>query len=74
MKRVKQIKILPGLTVRELVEQMKDSSVLGAGRVGEAASIITEMFSDERFTTFLSIAGPMVPGGLRNLIGDLVSE
>ncbi len=74
MKIVKQIKILPQMRVGELVEQMTGTSVLGAGRIGEAASIITEMFSDEESTNFLSIAGPMVPGGLRNLIGDLASR
>ncbi len=74
MRIVKHLDIAPEMKVAELVTQMKDSAVLGAGRLGEAASIIAEMFSDKDSTNFLSIAGPMVPGGLRKLIGDLVSR
>jgi deoxyhypusine synthase len=31
------------------------------------------MFGDHRYTNMMAVAGPMVPGGLRQLISDLVS-
>jgi len=74
MKEVEQLRIRPHMTVDELVRQMDSCGILGAGRVGLAADILTEMFSDEEYTVFLSLAGPLVPGGLRQVIGDLVDE
>ena len=74
MSTVQQAKILPNMTVSDLVEQMSRCKVLGAGRLSRAASIVAEMFSDEDYTNFLSLAGPMVAGGLRTMIGDLVTR
>ncbi|UCH37374.1 MAG: deoxyhypusine synthase family protein [Candidatus Bathyarchaeota archaeon] len=64
----------PRMTVGQLVESMKASGVLGAGRLAKAVDILTEMFSDPDYTNFLSLAGPMVPGGLRNVIGLLIDR
>jgi len=74
MKIVEQMKLYPHMTVDELVQQMDGCGILGAGRVGLATRILTEMFSDERCTVFLSLAGPLVPGGLRQIIGELVDR
>lgn len=60
------------ITVNELVKEMHNAGVLGAGKVGKAAELIAEMFSDPEYTIFLSIAGAMVPAGLRKIIADLV--
>ncbi len=62
------------ITVDELVKEMQDAGVLGAGRMGKAAELIAEMFSDPDYTVFLSIAGAMVPAGLRNIISYLVDQ
>lgn len=51
---------------------MKEVGVLGAGRLGRAASIVTRMFNDPDCFKFLSLSGPMVPGGLRKLVSHLV--
>jgi deoxyhypusine synthase len=56
------------------VKQLAQTRVLGAGRVGEAASIVSEMFGDSDYTNFLTLAGPMVPSGLRLVIGDLIDR
>jgi deoxyhypusine synthase len=53
---------------------MQFAGVLGAGKVGKATELITEMFSDPRYTVFLSVAGAMVPAGLRKIITDLISK
>jgi deoxyhypusine synthase len=63
-----------GLTAGDLVSQMKECGVLGAGNIGKAAEIVTEMFREKDYTVFLTLAGPLVPGGLRKIIRDLVDQ
>jgi len=63
-----------GLTVGELVSEMRECGVLGAGKIGRAAELVAEMFSDRDYTVFLTIAGPMVPGGLRRIVNDLIDQ
>jgi len=53
---------------------MRACGVLGAGRIGKAAELAAEMFSDPEYTVFLTMAGPLVPGGLREIVSDLVDE
>ena len=74
MKRVKHMRLKNGLTVGALVSEMNACGVLGAGKVGKAAEIVKEMFSDRDYTVFLTLAGPLVPGGLRQIIRDLIEQ
>ena len=74
MKPVKQMQVYSGIRVGTLVKEMNACGVLGAGRVGKAAELVTEMFSNPDFTVFLTLAGPMVPGGLRKIIRDLIDR
>ena len=69
---VKQMRISKGMTLAELVRQFKASGVLGAGRIARAVDIVRAFFEDSDYLVFLAIAGPMVPGGLREVIADLV--
>jgi deoxyhypusine synthase len=62
------------MTVYELTEQMRIAGVIGAGRVGRAVKIVSEMFTDPEFTTFLAISGPLVPSGLRQIFTDLIKK
>ena len=68
------MKIDPGMTTLQLIEEMGKSGVLGAGRMYRATELLAEVISDEETTVFLSIAGPMVPGGLRKIIRDLIAD
>ncbi len=54
------------------LEAMDSVGVLGAGRIGRASQIIQRMFDDIECFTFLSMSGPMVPGGLRKIVSHLV--
>ena len=74
MKRVKHMQLKGGLTVGGLVSEMNACGVLGAGNIGKAAEIVTEMFGDKDFTVFLTLAGPLVPGGMRQIIRDLIDQ
>jgi deoxyhypusine synthase len=72
LKYVEQMRLNPGMSVGQLIEQMGRTGVLGAGKLSSAVNIITEMFVDPDYTVFLALAGPMVPGGLRGVISNLV--
>lgn len=74
MKRVKHIQLKRSLTVGSLISEMKDCGVLGAGKIGKAAEIVTEMFADRDYTVFLTLAGPIVPSGMKNIIRDLIER
>jgi len=68
------MRLRPGLSVSELVAEMKECGVLGAGKIGNAAELVSEMFGDPDYTVFLAMAGPLVAGGLRRIISDLIKE
>jgi len=68
------MKLRRGISVGALVDEMRACGVLGAGRIGKAAELAAEMFSDPEYTVFLTMAGPLVPGGLREIVSDLVDE
>ena len=72
--KINHMKIGPGMTTLQLIEEMGKSGVLGAGRMYRATELLAEVISDEETTVFLSIAGPMVPGGLRKIIRDLIAD
>lgn len=72
--QVKQMLVKPGMTVGQLVDEMGGCGVLGAGRLAKATDVLVDMFEDHDYTVFLALAGPMVAGGLRNVIGDLVDR
>ncbi len=74
MKKVHQIRLRPGMTVGELAEEMRLTGVMQGGRVGRAADILAEMFSDPSYTVFITLSGPLVPGGLRVIIRDLIKD
>jgi deoxyhypusine synthase len=62
------------MTAAQLVQEMDGSGVLGAGKVGKATRLVTEMFRDPDCTVFLTLAGALVPGGLREVLTMLVEE
>jgi len=62
------------MTALELTEEMRRAGVIGAGRVGRAVDIVAEMFSDPDYTVFITLSGPLVPGGLRLVFRDLIRD
>lgn len=66
--------VTEGMSTLQLIEQMGNSGVLGAGRLYRATQLLAEVMKDDETTVFLSLAGPMVPGGLRRVIRDLIAE
>jgi deoxyhypusine synthase len=66
--------IRPAMTVGQLVREMRQAGVLGAGRIARAVSIMLEMAQNPSYTVFFTMAGPMVPGGLRDIIRLLIEQ
>ncbi|MAH03762.1 deoxyhypusine synthase [Candidatus Pacearchaeota archaeon] len=73
MREIKQIKIKNDMKVSELVENMKYIG-FGARKIGEASEILKEMINDRDCKTFLGVAGAMVPGGMKEIIIDMLDE
>lgn len=71
---VSHIKLARRMSISNLAEQMEAVRVLGPGRFGKAATILSGMFSDPQCTKLVSLAGPIIPGGLRTVITDLVDQ
>jgi len=71
---VKHIKISGKLTVNQLMQQFKNSGSFGAGRLSTACDIYERMVRDKECTIYLSLAGAMVPAGMRSLIADLIRQ
>ncbi|MHA2158771.1 MAG: deoxyhypusine synthase [Candidatus Thorarchaeota archaeon] len=74
MNKVNHIDPEKTASVSEFLEAMSSVGVLGAGRLGRATEITKRLFNDTECFTFLSMSGPMVPGGLRNLVSHLVEK
>jgi len=74
MPHVRQMKLKPGMKLSEISDEMRRSGVLGPRRFADAVKILTTMFRDKKYTNMMAIAGPMVPGGLRELVSDLVLD
>ncbi|MDR1819031.1 MAG: deoxyhypusine synthase [Methanobrevibacter sp.] len=72
--KVKQMNVKKNMSIDELISEFELSGVLGAGRVGKATKLLSEMISDEDTKIFLSMGGPLVPGGLRNIIVQMIKN
>lgn len=62
------------MSLSNLARQMEAVKVLGPGRFGKAVRILAEMLRDDDYSNFISLAGPIVPGGLRTVLTDLVDQ
>ncbi|MEM2089873.1 MAG: deoxyhypusine synthase family protein [Candidatus Pacearchaeota archaeon] len=72
MKPVKHIKIKENMKVSELVEQMKDTA-FNAKAIAKAVEILLEA-KKEKCKIFCGMAGALVPGGMRQIIIDMLKE
>ena len=72
--KIDQMEVKNGMSVLELIQEMGGSGVLGAGRVYRATELLAEVIKDEDTAVFLSVAGPLVPGGLRKIIRNMIKD
>ena len=74
MDKVNQLEIKADMKVSELIEQFDKSGVLGSGRVARASNILCDMIEDEEMNVFMSLGGPLIPGGIRNIVTDMIGR
>src|SRR3972149_2469287 len=73
MHEIKPIKIENGMKVSELVDSMGNAG-FGAKKIYDSSRIMKKMFEDRDCRVFLGIAGAMVPGGMREIIIDMLDR
>ena len=72
--KVNPINVTNSMKVSDLVNEFDKSGVLGAGRVGRACNILTDMIQDEDMKVFMSLGGPLIPGGMRNIVTKMIEN
>jgi deoxyhypusine synthase len=72
LKKVKQVETRKGMLVDELVREMASSGVMGAGKIAHAADIAEKVIRDKDTKLFFGLAGAMVPGGMKQVIIDML--
>ena len=72
--KVRQIDVGRDMKVSDLVDQFDKSGVLGAGRVARACNILADMIQDEDTNVFMSLGGPLIPGGMRNIVTKMINN
>ena len=72
--KVNQINVTSDMKISDLISQFDQSGVLGAGRVARACNILADMIQDEDMKVFMSLGGPLIPGGMRNIVAKMINE
>ena len=71
--RVTPIDIKDKDSITDLIAEFHSSGAFGPGRIAKAVDIYTEMIQ-QKSTVFLGIAGALVPGGMRKILTDMITE
>lgn len=72
--KVNHLKITKNMSISDFMQQLDQSAVLGAGRIAHATDLLARSIKDDDTRIFLSLAGPMIPGGLRKVVRDLINQ
>ena len=72
--KVNQINVDNDMKIIDLINQFDKSGVLGAGRVARACNILSEMIQDDEMSVFMSLGGPLIPGGMRNIVTQMIKN
>lgn len=62
------------MSCRDLIREMANSGVMGAGKIAKSSEILKKMHSDKDCRVFLGVAGALVPGGMKNIIIDMLDS
>ncbi len=66
-------KVREKMTVNEIVKELGNAG-FQARKVAEAVNVLEEMIKDKKCVKFLALSGSLVPGGMRNVIGDMLKS
>ncbi len=71
---IKDYNIRGEISVRELIEQMRDAWGFTAEKIASGVDILKSMFADEGCVKFLSFPGSIVATGVRGVIKEMVKQ
>ncbi|MGQ9469230.1 MAG: deoxyhypusine synthase family protein [Nitrososphaerales archaeon] len=71
--QVKPMEVWKGMTVNELVLQMKNSGAFSSGALAKAVDIYEQMIRDKSYI-FLTLSGALTPAGLKKVIITLIEK
>ncbi|HLC55474.1 MAG TPA: deoxyhypusine synthase family protein [Candidatus Nanoarchaeia archaeon] len=74
LKPVHHITLRKDITANELLKEFSKAGVMQAGKLGKAVEIYRKMLADRQCVKFLGLAGAMVPGGMKNIITDMIEK
>ncbi|MHA1315745.1 MAG: deoxyhypusine synthase [Candidatus Helarchaeota archaeon] len=72
MKEITHVKINPDMTINELLKEFRYGAGFGGKQLAKAADIYEAMLKDEEATVFCGFAGALIPGGMRQVIIDML--
>lgn len=72
--KVSHVNPVKGMSVNDLVKQMRLSGVMGGGALAKATDIMGEMITDKECKVFFGQAGAMVPGGMKEIIIGMLED
>lgn len=74
MKPVKDIRLRPGMSISNLLDQLEDSGGFAAKYLGAAARILKAMLKDGECVRFLSFVAAPIATGLRGVLTEAVKR
>lgn len=73
MKKITQISTSAKIGVSDILRQMEGAG-FGAKRLGIAANILENMIRDKKCTKFMTVAGALVPAGMKGLLIEMLEK
>lgn len=70
---IDHVTVREDMTVGDLVGEYRAGGI-GASQLATAVDIYAEMIGQDDVTNFLGLAGAMVPGGMRQIVSDLIRD
>lgn len=72
LEEIRHVKVTPEMTLNQLITAMKTGAGFGAKHLARAVDIFMDMVQDKDCTIFLTVAGAMVPGGMKQVLIDFL--
>lgn len=72
VKEITHVKVKPSMTVNELLEELRSGAGFGGKQLARAADVYENMLNDDDISIFCGFAGAQIPGGMRQIIIDML--
>ena len=72
LEEIRHVKVKAEMTLDQLIQEMRTGAGFGAKHLALATDIFMDMVKDKDCTIFLTVAGAMIPGGMKQVFIDLL--